>query len=100
MLVHGRPLVYRNDAFGRWWAFVKHALYIACGHVAGLALVALAVLLFLMNLRRLGEDAGRAAEWLEQLERTNAIQRQMLDAAVRHPRDRDDLVERLRGKRF
>lgn len=68
--------------------------------VVGLALVALAVLLFLMNLRKAGERAGRAAERLEHLERTNAIQRQMLDAAARRPRDRDDLLERLRGGRF
>ncbi|WP_336429214.1 hypothetical protein [Roseovarius sp. E0-M6] len=68
--------------------------------VAGLALVALAVLLLLMNLRRMGERAGRAAERLDQLERINAVQRHMLDAAARRPRDRDDLVERLRGGRF
>jgi hypothetical protein len=68
--------------------------------VVGLALVALAVALLLMNLRRLGERAGRAAERIEHLERTNAIQRQMLDAAARRPRDRDALVERLRGGRF
>ena len=67
---------------------------------AGFALVALAVVLFLLNLRRTGERAGRAAERLDQLERTNASQRQMLDAAAHRPRDRDALVERLRRGGF
>ncbi len=26
MLVHGRPLVYRDDAFGRWWTVSKGAV--------------------------------------------------------------------------
>ena len=67
---------------------------------AGFALVALTITLFLLNLRRTAERAGRAAERLDQLERTNAIQRQMLDAAARRPRDRDDLLDRLRGGEF
>jgi hypothetical protein len=67
---------------------------------AGFALVALTVSLFLLNLRRTGERAGRAAERLENLERNDAIHRQMLDAAANRPRDRDALVERLRGGRF
>lgn len=68
--------------------------------VVGLALLALAVGLFILNLRKAGERAGRAAKRLEHLERTNAIQIQMLEAATQRPRDRDDLVERLRGGRF
>ena len=68
--------------------------------VASLALVALTIILFLLNLRRAGERAGRTAERLENLERANAIQRQMLDAASRRPRDRDDLLERLREGGF
>lgn len=67
---------------------------------AGYALVALTITLFILNLRRQGERAGRAAERLDQLERTNAIQRQMLEAASRRPRDRDELVERLREGGF
>jgi type II secretory pathway component PulJ len=67
---------------------------------AGSALVALAIILFLFNLRREGERAGRAAERQKNLERANAIQRQMLDAANRRPRDRDDLLERLREGGF
>ncbi len=54
--------------------------------VAGLALAALTLTLFLLNLRRTAERAGRAAERLDQLERTHAIHRQMLDAAARRPR--------------
>lgn len=68
--------------------------------VAALALVALTVALFLLNLRRQGERAGRAAERLETLERTDAIHRQMLDAAARRPRSRDDLLDRLRDGGF
>lgn len=68
--------------------------------VAAIALVALTIALFIVNLRRTAERAGRAAERLENLERTHAIQRQMLDAASRRPRNRDDLLERLRRGRF
>ena len=66
----------------------------------GGALAALTVTLFIVNLRRSGERAGRAAERFDQLERTDAIHRQMLDASSRRPRSRDDLVERLRGGQF
>lgn len=66
----------------------------------GLILAAAAILLFLLNLRRAGERAGRAAERLDARERNDAIHRQMLDAAARRPADRDALVERLRDGRF
>ena len=68
--------------------------------VAGFALVALAITLFILNLRRTAERAGRAAERIDMLERTDAIKRQMLDAASRRPRDRGALLERLRDGRF
>jgi hypothetical protein len=68
--------------------------------IIGAAFAALTVALFLFNLRRAGERAGRAAERLETLERTHAIQRQMLEAASRRPRSRDDLLERLRDGEF
>ena len=66
----------------------------------GLILAAAAILLFLLNLRRAGERAGRAAERLDARERNDAIQRQMLDDAARRPPDRDALAERLRDGRF
>ena len=61
--------------------------------------VVLAVLLFLLALRRSGELTGRLAERLETSEKTDDVQRRMLEAA-RRPRDRDELAERLRGGRF
>jgi len=68
--------------------------------VASFALAALTITLFILNLRRTAERAGRAAERLENLERHDAIHHQMLDAAARRPRNRDDLVERLRQGGF
>lgn len=62
--------------------------------------IALAVLLFLLALRRTGERAGQLAERLETTEKTNDVQRQMLEAAARRPRSRDELVDRLRSGRF
>lgn len=66
----------------------------------GLILAITAILLFLLNLRRAGERAGRAAELLDARERNDAIYRQMLEAAARRPRDRDALADRLRDGRF
>lgn len=66
----------------------------------GLILTAAAILLFLFNLRRTGERAGRAAERLDARERNDAVHRQMLDAAARRPPDRDALADRLRDWRF
>ena len=66
----------------------------------GLILAAAAILLFLLNLRRAGERAGRAAERIDARERNDAIRRQMLDAAARRPPDRDALAERLRDGKF
>lgn len=68
--------------------------------VLGLILAAAAILLFLLNLRRAGERAGRAAERLDARERNDAIHREMLDASARRPPDRDALAERLRDGRF
>jgi len=48
--------------------------------------IVLAVLLFLLSLRRSGERAGRLAERLETSEKVNDVQRQMLDAAAHRPR--------------
>ena len=53
--------------------------------------IALTVLLFLLALRRSGERVGRLAERLETMEKSNDAQRQILEAAARRPRDRDQL---------
>jgi len=68
--------------------------------VAAFALVALTITLFILNLRRTAERAGRAAERFDNLERSHAIHRQMLDAAAHRPRNRDDLLDRLREGGF
>ena len=62
--------------------------------------IAPAVLLFLLTLRLSGERAGRLAERLETSEKVNDIQRQMLDAAARRPRDRSNLADCLRDGHF
>ena len=62
--------------------------------------IALAVLLFLLSLRRSGERMGRLAERLETAEKSHEAQRRMLEAAARRPRSRDDLAERLRDGQF
>ena len=61
--------------------------------------IVLAVLLFLLSLRRSGERAGRLAERLETTEKTNDVQRRMLEAAARRPRNRGELVE-LQASKF
>lgn len=67
---------------------------------ASLFLIFLASVLFLLNLRRQGEQAGRAAERIRNLEHTNHAQRDMLEATSRRPRSRVDLIERLRKGGF
>ncbi|MCC1492743.1 hypothetical protein [Cognatishimia sp. F0-27] len=59
--------------------------------------IAVAIVLFLLSIRRTGEHVGRIAERLETTEKANEIQRQMLEAAARRPRNRDELVDRLRN---
>ncbi|MDP2740878.1 MAG: hypothetical protein Q8O82_19750 [Pseudorhodobacter sp.] len=66
----------------------------------GVLLAAITITLFLLNFRRAGERAGRLAERLKSTEKANEIQRQMLDAASRRPRDRNALAQRMRGGRF
>ena len=66
----------------------------------GLLLIALTIALFLLNLRRAGERAGRLAERHSTSERTHEIQRRMLEAASRRPADRNALADRLRDGRF
>jgi len=64
------------------------------------AAIALTLSLFLLSLRRSGKRAGRLAEHLENQEKANEIQRRMLEASSRRPRNRDELVERLRDGKF
>ncbi len=66
----------------------------------GLMLAIITIALFLLNLRRAGERAGRLAERHSTSEKTHEIQRQMLDAASRRPGDRDALAQRMRDGRF
>ncbi len=60
--------------------------------------IVVAIVLFLLSIRRTRERAGRIAERLEVTGKTNEIQRRMLEAAARRPRDRDELVDRLRDE--
>ncbi|SOC24125.1 hypothetical protein [Stappia indica] len=62
--------------------------------------IILALLLFLLSLRRSGERAGRLAERLETTEKANDVQRRMLEAAARRPRDHHELADRLRDGEF
>ena len=62
--------------------------------------IALAIVLFLLSFRRAGERAGRMAERIETMEKANEVQRRMLEAAARRPRDRGELVDRLRDGEF
>jgi len=64
------------------------------------ASIALTISLFMLSLRRSGERAGRMAERIENQEKANETQRQMLKAVSRRPRNRDELVERLRDGKF
>lgn len=50
--------------------------------VARFVLAALTIALFILNLRQTGERTGRAAEQITSMEKTNAVHRQMLDAAA------------------
>jgi len=62
--------------------------------------IALAILLFLLSIRRAGERVGRLAERLELTQKTKDVQRRILEPAARRRRNRDELVDRLRGGGF
>ena len=66
----------------------------------GLLLATITIALFLLNLRLAGEHVGQLTERFSTSEKTNEIQRQMLDAASRRPADRDALAQRMRDGRF
>ena len=64
--------------------------------LAGLFAIFGAVAAILLGARQ----AGRNAERVERMRRTIEVQREQLDAASRRPRDRDELVDRMRDGRF
>ena len=64
--------------------------------LAGFAAVIGAILAVLLGARQ----AGRNAERLDRMHKTLEIQREQLEAATRRPRDRDELIERMREGRF
>ncbi len=72
----------------------------AARRVLGLFLAGLTIALFLLNLRRTGERAGRLAERLQATEKVNEAQHKMLDAVARRPRNRDELAQRMRDGEF
>lgn len=59
-----------------------------------------AIVPFLLSIRRVGERFGRISQRLETREKANEIQSRMLEAAARRPRNRDELVDRLRDGGF
>jgi hypothetical protein len=77
---------------------------LAAGRLGRLALrtaaLVAAIILLLFACRRSGERLGRVLERLETWERSSDVQRKMLEAAARRPRDRGELTERLRDARF
>jgi signal transduction histidine kinase len=77
--------------------FTGSRLVLAVGKWAAIAIT---ISLFLLSLRRSGERAGRLAERLEKTEKANDIQRRMLKAAARRPRNRDELAQRLHDGKF
>ena len=64
--------------------------------LAGFAAVIGAILAVLLGARQ----AGRNAERIARMRKTLEIQREQLEAATRRPRDRSELLERMREGRF
>lgn len=64
--------------------------------LAGFAAIICAVLAVLLGARQ----AGRNAERLDRMRKTMEIQREQLEAASRRPRDRDELIGRMRDSTF
>ena len=64
--------------------------------LAGMAAVIGAILAVLLGARQ----AGRNAERIARMRKTLEIQREQLEAATRRPRDRSELLERMREGRF
>lgn len=84
-----------------WGAILSGLVARPCvRRLIGMALAVFTVVFFLFNLRRAGERTGRAAERLDTLEAVTHAQRKMLDEASRRPRNRGDLIDRLRDGEF
>ncbi|MFT5006626.1 MAG: hypothetical protein ACI8YI_002253 [Paracoccaceae bacterium] len=77
--------------------FIGSRLGLAVGKWAA---ITLAISLFLLSLRRSGVRAGRLVERLENTEKANEIQRRMLEASSRRPRNSNELARRLRNGKF
>ena len=83
-----------------WGAILTNCMDLPWARRVAGSLVAITVVLFILNLRRTAERAGRAAKQLEILEHNDAVYRQILAAAASRPRSRDHLLDRLRGGGF
>ena len=64
--------------------------------LAGFAAILGAVAAVLLGARQ----AGRNAERVEQMRKTIEVQHDQLEAAARRPRDRDELIDRMRNGSF
>ena len=64
--------------------------------IMAFAAIILAIILTLLGAR----NSGRNAERVDQLRKFLEIQREQLEAANRRPRDRDELIERMRDGGF
>ena len=64
--------------------------------LAGIAAILGAVAAVLLGARQ----AGRNAERVERMQRNIEVQRDQLEAAARRPRDRDELIDRMRDGSF
>ena len=65
-------------------------------NLAGFAAILGAVAAVLLGARQ----AGRNAERVEQMRKTIEVQHDQLEAAARRPRDRDELIDRMRDGSF
>lgn len=83
------------SAFIAWFTGSRLALT-----VGKWATIALTISLFLLSLHHSAERTGRLAERLANQEKANEIQRKMLEAAARRPRNRDELARRLHDGEF
>ena len=82
-----------NVALALWWRqfLAPYAL-----RLAGFAAILGAVGAVLFGARQ----AGRNAERVQQMRKTIEVQRDQLEAAARRPRDRDELISRMRDGSF